>query len=1067
MPAAQEAAAAVGMRYSGGVTSTGNGTAVAHAPVRPGTAHVGSTGTGAGSFGGRSGGGYGGGGTVARPVSATPARGRKLVASATPDGAAGARVTAGEPDTGNSGTPNARLEAGQGEFNAPAPVGTTGGSSATAAGVAEAASRPQRRRSRFRELTTGAGAAGARRRRASRGSASSASVNGAASVGGGSSQQSGEQASHHSGASGTRSGSGSGSAASGGGATMVVQYRRRQSVHDAPGDGAPEVLVSDADDDSAAGDHFDRSRHLRGTEAARSRARRSSRGSDASLAGPAAVVTHSSDSDSEDDVYSTSHHHHRSRRKSLQRSAEVREARTVLRQRRRASLKAGVPVPLPVRAASRGVDADGAGNGGGGGNGAGAADADAVGAADAATGVGGADGDDAAATPPAGTGTGTGTVTTAEAASRGAQRLGPPRSMLENPLRVSALAIFSVKVMQKVMGATRGVTPFSGAAGSAAGGSRGGGSGRKVDNLSLVRPDSFQHAPGTRPLAGGTGTPGHGGHTPLGTHLSAGSGRGSFRFRTGASNSPGPRTTNAAQLRAQTSRAQREGGPDWQTGPWGLTGQRGARANGASGGGGGGAGTPRSPRVAAAGGSARSATSTVTANAPAVGPGGALAGASAGPASRKARGAAPMYRIRRLSMPTIASDPTTDFASPRLSKAGAPLVTARASGSPDTGVAGSLRGGGGSGSSADDGGPATAMDLAARGAPSRGAQAQPAPATIEEDMVHMTLALVSSLAADASLRDALVFDSPVLHFVLRDDVYKSRDKKVRRPVATILRYLAEAGGDESPRHAALIVHNAIPVLVSFLCSDDISLKHDSVFTLADLAVTSTTRMSICIPRILAAVFPMGYSADPHLTEAASRIIAELADDAVCEILLARAGALKPLSHMLGTRSGRECRLNAVRAIANLSSNEEVQPMIVESGCVGMLLHMAKHDIGMGKVFAQAAMDNVRFDAAAVLVQNLIRGWLARRRVRKARRRKQRRELRRQRRFRKRKRAKLRTLGLHVSSSESEGDSEGRVEGEAAAHAGGGTRGAVKDSLVAGAHVVSSGSSGSSSESAGE
>lgn len=115
-------------------------------------------------------------------------------------------------------------------------------------------------------------------------------------------------------------------------------------------------------------------------------------------------------------------------------------------------------------------------------------------------------------------------------------------------------------------------------------------------------------------------------------------------------------------------------------------------------------------------------------------------------------------------------------------------------------------------------------------------------------------------------------------------------------------------------------------------------------------------------------------------ESVSKILAELADDDACEVVLARLGAIPHLSKMLGLRASRQARINATRALSNLSSNAEVQPHIVETGALGRLMHIAKSGRGIDRVYARAACDNFPFDTAAIRIQTILRGRLSRARA---------------------------------------------------------------------------------------
>lgn len=354
---------------------------------------------------------------------------------------------------------------------------------------------------------------------------------------------------------------------------------------------------------------------------------------------------------------------------------------------------------------------------------------------------------------------------------------------------------------------------------------------------------------------------------------------------------------------------------------------------------------------------------------------------------------APMHRIRRVSVPTIAGMKALQ-SSPQKS-------------------------------STDPAVPNQAIGAAASTAFIQDAE------NMENDMLRMALALLCSLAADRRWRDALVFDLPVLHFVLRRNLSHGSDHALQRSVIKILRYLAECEGHETPRHAAMILHGALPVLTFFLCCRDDALRRDAALTIADMSVSETTRKSICVPRILSALFPMTTDGSSvEVCEAIARILAELADDDDCEVLLAKGGALRPLARLLGSRNSREAKLNAARALSNLSSNKEVQPMIVESGAMSYLIHMSKTGLGLDRVYAAAALENVKYDAAAQRIQNIVRAKIARNRAEAERRARQEAYHERMRQIELQRRERLKALGLYVSDDSEGGDDDSNDGSEA-------------------------------------
>ena len=75
---------------------------------------------------------------------------------------------------------------------------------------------------------------------------------------------------------------------------------------------------------------------------------------------------------------------------------------------------------------------------------------------------------------------------------------------------------------------------------------------------------------------------------------------------------------------------------------------------------------------------------------------------------------------------------------------------------------------------------------------------------------------------------------------------------------------------------------------------------------------------------------------------------------------------------------KDAKLEAVRALSNLSSNQEIKRKIVEAGALGYLISMSKSGAGLTKMYALATLTNLEHDTAALRIQMAFRGFQGRR-----------------------------------------------------------------------------------------
>ena len=230
--------------------------------------------------------------------------------------------------------------------------------------------------------------------------------------------------------------------------------------------------------------------------------------------------------------------------------------------------------------------------------------------------------------------------------------------------------------------------------------------------------------------------------------------------------------------------------------------------------------------------------------------------------------------------------------------------------------------------------------------------------TPEQAALRTGMQILVHLVSHPENRD-LVLDSDLTEHLFGDAVVFSSDKKLRRQAARIVVHLAECGGDTSPRHLALMAKGCVGVMGAFLGSDDYELQCLAAETVCHMAVSEDLKVPIVQEGVLPALIALGSALGTEVVEHVARTVAELADNDHNELALVEAGALPMLMGAISPRCKRkDARLEAVRALSNLSSNQEIKRKIVEAGALGYLISMSKSGVGLTKMYALATLTNV-------------------------------------------------------------------------------------------------------------
>ena len=115
----------------------------------------------------------------------------------------------------------------------------------------------------------------------------------------------------------------------------------------------------------------------------------------------------------------------------------------------------------------------------------------------------------------------------------------------------------------------------------------------------------------------------------------------------------------------------------------------------------------------------------------------------------------------------------------------------------------------------------------------------------------------------------------------------------------------------------------------------------------------------------------------------ARTVAELSDVPENEETLFDAGVLEVLVKLIAPSMHQsEARLEAVRAMSSLSSNENAKKEIVGNAALGHLISLSKSGKGLEKMYALATLTNLAHDTAALRIQMAFRGFVARKNTKK-------------------------------------------------------------------------------------
>jgi hypothetical protein len=252
-------------------------------------------------------------------------------------------------------------------------------------------------------------------------------------------------------------------------------------------------------------------------------------------------------------------------------------------------------------------------------------------------------------------------------------------------------------------------------------------------------------------------------------------------------------------------------------------------------------------------------------------------------------------------------------------------------------------------------------------------------AELEDDTLRDGLSMLLNMSAHMPQKDVLV-NRGIVSRLFEETILESQDKRVRRTAARILVNLSNSDGKRSERHIKLLECGILYPIRSFLRNPDFNLRIIAAEIAAHICVSDKVQAELSRQReIMREIVALCNPHDEEVNLCVATLLAELSGDSVHYNTIVDAGGLQALMFMVSHRSkSAEVRREAVRCLANISTNSEIKQSIVSGGALGHLISMSKSGTGLTKLYATATITNLEHDTAAMRIQSIFRGFIARR-----------------------------------------------------------------------------------------
>ncbi|GBG27464.1 Vacuolar protein 8, partial [Hondaea fermentalgiana] len=251
-------------------------------------------------------------------------------------------------------------------------------------------------------------------------------------------------------------------------------------------------------------------------------------------------------------------------------------------------------------------------------------------------------------------------------------------------------------------------------------------------------------------------------------------------------------------------------------------------------------------------------------------------------------------------------------------------------------------------------------------------------AELEQDALRTGLTIMLHLAAQANLRDELV-RRKLPTSLYEDTILQNPDKRVPRLVAKTLSYLAEAEA-AGKRHTRLLESGILHPIRVFLRSRDFHLRTLTLSLAANLTIADQAKIELGSDLEMLKQF-VGFCNifDEDVNADLAVALARISEDVSTLPTLIRSRALDALMYMISPRSKNEvAKRESVRALGNLARDVGIKQEFVQSGALGHLISLSKSGNGQTKLYALQTLTALEHDTAAIRIQMVFRGYVARR-----------------------------------------------------------------------------------------
>lgn len=253
---------------------------------------------------------------------------------------------------------------------------------------------------------------------------------------------------------------------------------------------------------------------------------------------------------------------------------------------------------------------------------------------------------------------------------------------------------------------------------------------------------------------------------------------------------------------------------------------------------------------------------------------------------------------------------------------------------------------------------------------------------LEDEALRLGLSIFGHLSSHAENKGMLL-ETDFLNKLLDKTIYKSPDKRVRRPVGKIINYLVDRQGSAlASLHPSLLSQAMLTALKTFLFEDDYELKILAAQYISQVTSFPEAKKAIGQDEdILAQLITLCNPYNEEINEWTSRAVAELTEDHSNFDHLFEYGSIPALISLITPRvKSPKVSQEATRALANLSCREDLRAQIVSNGALGYLLSFSRSGTGLAKMYALATLTNLKDDTAALRIQTVFRGFASRRKV---------------------------------------------------------------------------------------